>query len=83
MAQGGVDTALAVDPERGRQHHELARAGGEEDGARRRPRLDAPWGHHGNPIILGSFDEKIRREMVFEDTFSEPDDAVPSVCDMR
>ena len=26
---------------------------------------------------------KIRREMAFEDTFGEPDDAVPSVCDMR
>lgn len=26
---------------------------------------------NGNPIILGSFDEKIRREMVFEDTFEE------------
>lgn len=38
---------------------------------------------NGNPIILGSFDEKIRREMVFEDAFSEPDGAVPSVCDMR
>lgn len=24
-----------------------------------------------------------RREMAFEDTFSEPDGAVPSVCDMR
>lgn len=26
---------------------------------------------------------EIRREMAFEDTFSEPDGAVPSVCDMR
>ncbi len=26
---------------------------------------------NGNPILLGSFDEKIRREMVFEDTFEE------------
>lgn len=26
---------------------------------------------NGNPIILGSFDEKIRREIVFEDTFEE------------
>lgn len=26
---------------------------------------------------------KICREMAFEDAFSEPDDAVPSVCDMR
>lgn len=38
---------------------------------------------NGNPIILGSFDEKIRREMAFEDAFSEPDGAVPSVCGMR
>lgn len=28
-------------------------------------------------------DGEIRREMAFEDTFSEPDGAVPSVCDMR
>lgn len=28
-------------------------------------------------------DGEIRRETAFEDTFSEPDDAVPSVCDMR
>lgn len=28
-------------------------------------------------------DGEIRREMAFDDTFSEPDDAVPSVCDMR
>ena len=26
---------------------------------------------------------EIRREMAFEDMFSEPDGAVPSVCDMR
>lgn len=26
---------------------------------------------------------EIRREMAFEDAFSEPDGAVPSVCDMR
>lgn len=26
---------------------------------------------------------EIRRETAFEDTFSEPDGAVPSVCDMR
>lgn len=25
----------------------------------------------------------LRREMAFEDAFSEPDGAVPSVCDMR
>ena len=28
-------------------------------------------------------DGEIRREMAFDDTFGEPDDAVPSVCDMR
>lgn len=38
---------------------------------------------NGNPIFLGSWDGKIRREMAFEDTFGEPDGAVPSVCDMR
>lgn len=38
---------------------------------------------NGNPVFLGSWGGKIRREMVFGDTFSEPDDAVPSVCDMR
>lgn len=26
---------------------------------------------------------EIRREMAFDDAFSEPDGAVPSVCDMR
>lgn len=28
-------------------------------------------------------DGEIRRETAFEDAFSEPDGAVPSVCDMR
>lgn len=28
-------------------------------------------------------DGEIHREMAFEDAFSEPDGAVPSVCDMR
>ena len=32
---------------------------------------------------LKEVDGEISREMAFDDTFSEPDDAVPSVCDMR
>ena len=33
--------------------------------------------------FLRTMGGEIRREMAFEDTFSEPDGAVPSVCDMR
>lgn len=33
--------------------------------------------------MRGAHAGEIRRETAFEDAFSEPDDAVPSVCDMR